>query len=242
MQPTQIPASPAHQTSVTKPMIIPPSYYVLLISLFLAAVCSLIQFRQHAFHLKIIAALLVIDLFNELLATIGLPFLKHTFHVKNNMIVYNIFVLIQFMAYAFYFFKVIQLLWFKKICIVFLLLFPLLWIISVWYVFGIYNWNSYIHVAGSAFTIIACAVFFYQLYTGDELVSLSKNTEFWIAAALFIFYTCNLPYTGMLNYLINNALNVAEDLAYVLRLLNIVMYSIIIYAFVCRQINTTKSL
>ena len=223
-------------------MPIPPSYYVLLITLMLAAGCSLIQFRLHPAHLKIIAVLLVIDLLNELLATIWFSFLRNSFHVKNNMIVYNSFVLIQFIAYALYFSRVIVFKWFKKICIVFLLLFPLLWIFSVCFVFGIYSWNSYIHVAGSTFTIIGCCIFFYQLYTRDELVSLSRNTEFWIAAALFIFYTCNLPYTGMLNYLINNALNVAEDLAYVLRLLNIVMYTLITYAFLCRQIKTTKYL
>lgn len=221
-------------------MSIPISYYILLITLFFAAGCSLIKFRLHPIHLKIFSILLIIDLFNELLATKGLHFLMDTFHVKNNLIVYNTFVLIQFTAYAIYFFEVIQFKWFKKICIAFLLLFPVLWIVTVWYVFGIYNWNSYIHVAGSAFTIIACAVFFYQLYAGDELVSLSRNTEFWITAALFIFYTSNLPYTGMLNYLISNAFNVAESLGYVLRLLNIVMYSIIIYAFLCRQIDITN--
>lgn len=222
-------------------MTIPPSYYILLITLFFAAACSLIKFRLHAVHLKIIAVLLVLDLGNELLASFGYTFLKQNFGIKNNLVIYNSFVLFQFMAYAWYFCIVIRLKWFKKFCAAFMLLFPLLWIISVLYVFGIYNWNSYIHVAGSAFTIIACAIFFYQLYTQDELVSLPTHTEFWIAVALFIFYTCNLPYTGMLNYLINNALDVAETLAFVLRLLNIVMYCILIYAFVCRLIKTMKS-
>jgi hypothetical protein len=223
-------------------MIIPVSYYVLLTALLLAAGCSLIKFRLHPAHLKLFAILLVVDLINEILATLMFPYLRSIFHLENNMIIYNSFVLLQFMVYTAYFFMIIRFKWFKGICIAFLILFPLLWIITVWYVFGIYSWNSYIHVAGSAFTIIACAVFFYQLYTGDELVSLSRNTEFWIAAALFIFYTCNLPYTGMLNYLVNNALGAAEDLGVVLRLLNIAMYSIIIYAFLCREIRTTKSL
>ena len=154
-----------------------------------------------------------------------------TFNVKNKLIVYNTFVLIQFMAYGLYFLNVIKFKCFKKVCVAFLLLFPVIWLVTVGCLLGIYKWNSYIHVAASAFTIIACSIFFYQLYTDDELVYLSRNIEFWIAAALFIFYTCNLPYTGMLNYLINNALPVAENLGYVLRLLNIVMYSLIFYAF-----------
>jgi len=223
-------------------MVIPASYYILLIMLFIAAGCSLIKFSQHPAHLKLFAILLVVDLINEVLATLTFPVLKDMFHLENNMIIYNSFVLLQFSAYAMYFFKVIQFRWFRQICIVFLISFPALWVYTILNVFGMYGWNSYIHVAGSAFTVSACAVFFYQLYSRESLVSLSTNTEFWIAAALFIFYACNLPYTGMLNYLIKNAMGAAIDLGILLRVLNIVMYSIIIYAFLCRKIKITKSL
>ncbi len=219
---------------------IPTSYYLLLISLFLAFTSSLIHFRLHPLHLRIFAVLLGLDLLNELLASFGMSYLREWFHIKNNLAIYNLFVLIEFMVYAFYFFRVIKIKWFKRVIIGFMFLFPLLWIVSVFYIFGIYGWDSYIHVVGSAFTIIACGVYFYQLYIEEELVSLGRNTEFWIAAALMIFYTCNLPYTGMLNYLITNYLNVAENLSFVLRLLNVAMYSIIIYAFLCQQIKTTK--
>lgn len=221
---------------------IPVSDYILMTTLFLAFVSSIIRFRFHPMHLKIISVLLAIDLVNELLASVGMPFLRSHFQLQGNNAIYNSFVLIEFTVYAVYFLQIIRLRSFRKIIIGFIILFPVLWIVSVFFIFRSINvWNSYIHVAGSAFTIIACAIYFYQLYTEDDVESLTRNTEFWIATALFIFYTCNLPYTGMLNYLTTNYMDVAENLSFVLQMLNIVMYSFIIYAFLCRPISTTRS-
>lgn len=221
---------------------IPFSYFVLIFSLLLAFLSSLTAFRQNPLHLKIFSMLLGIDLITELLASFGMPLLRERFNLKNNLAIYNSFVLIEFLAYAIYFYFLIRTKWFKVVIRFFLIMFPCLWLISVIYFFKIYEWNSYIHVAGSTFTIIACIVYFYQLYTQEELVSLSKNTDFWIATALLIFYLCNLPYTGMLNFLVVNYLSVAVNLAFVLRLFNIIMYSIISYAFLCRRIKITNFL
>ena len=221
---------------------IPFTYYFLLLSLLIAFICSLINFKLHPLHLKIFSILLGFDFINELLASFTMPYLRSWFNLKNNLAIYNSFVLIEFMAYAFYFFYIIQIKWFKTFIIVFIIMFPMFWIISTVYFFGIYGWDSYIHVAGSTFTIAACIVYFYQLYIEEDFASLRRNTEFWIATALFIFYLCNLPYMGMLNFLIVNYLSVAENLQVVLRLLNVVMYSIIIYAFLCRQTKIMKFL
>lgn len=217
-------------------------YRTAVAALLLAFISSLIHFRLHPLHLKIFSILLGVDFVNEFVASNGVGLLHGILSITNNSPNYNTFVLVQFMTYAFYFFSIIKFEWFRKIAIGFMWVFPLIWIFSVIFVFGIINWNSYIHVTGSTFTIIACAVFFYQLYISDETASLSKNTEFWIASALFIFYSCNLPYTGTLNYLNHTYPLVAQQLSIVLVILNIVMYSIIIYAFLCRQIKTMKSL
>jgi hypothetical protein len=219
---------------------IPVSYYFLIASLFIAFACSLINFRLHAVHLKIFSVLLGIDLLNELLASFGMSYLRAWYGLKSNLPIYNSFILVEFMMYAMFFFYIVEIKWFRKFIITFMMLFPLLWLISVFYIFGISGWNSYIQVAGSTFTILASIVFLYQLYTQEELVSLSRNTEFWISVSLLVFYICNLPYTGMLNYLIKNYEPLAVEFAHILTLLNIVMYSIIIYAFLCR-IKTTKS-
>ena len=123
----------------------------------------------------------------------------------------------------------------------FLLLYPVFWFITVFYVFGgLKYWNSYIHVVGSLFTVAVSAAYYFQLFTAPRLVKLSRHTEFWIATGLILFYACNLPYVGVLNFLIKNYFAVAKQLMVVLQLLVITMYSIFLYGYLC-QVAIKKS-
>jgi len=148
--------------------------------------------------------------------------------------------LLEFWAYGAYYRLIIQSAAMRKIIDVFLWTYPLFWAIVVFGIFGISRWNSYVSVVGSFFTILFSIAYYYQLFTQSELVRLDRSTEFWIATGLILFYTCNLPYTGMLNFLVKNYLRLATQFLYVLQILNILMYSLFIYAFLCRTI-TKKS-
>ena len=155
---------------------------------------------------------------------------------RSNVPLYNTFMLVEFWVYAFYFRWIILSTAIRKIINFFLLLFPIFWAIVVFGAFGIDKWNSYVAIIGSFFTICFSVSYYYQLFTQKDLVRLDITPEFWIATGLIIFYACNLPYVGMLNFLVKNYLLLARQLLTVLGILNIIMYSIFIYAFVCRII------
>ncbi len=106
----------------------------------------------------------------------------------------------------------------------------------MFFIFGITKWNSYVVIAGSFFIICFSAAYYYQVFTQDELARLDNSPEFWIATGLIIFYACNLPYMGMLNFLVKNYLGLAIKFLSILKILNVIMYSIFIYAFLCRII------
>lgn len=157
----------------------------------------------------------------------------------NNMRVYNPFMLIEFWAFALYFRLSTDLTWLKKVINGFLILFPVLWVVCVFFIFGFRNWNSYVSITGSAFTIFFAVTFYYELLTSQLLVKLRNMPEFWIATGLLIFYAGNLPYLGMLNYLNAQHTSTAAQLSYVLKGLNIIEYSLFTYAFICRSIATS---
>ena len=110
--------------------------------------------------------------------------------------------------------------------------------------FGISSWNSYVYIVESLFTVCLAAAFYYQLFTAPTLIRLTTSPEFWIATGLIIFYTCNLPYLGMLNFITKDYLSLAKSLLMLLQILNIIMYSLFTLAFLCTKtitISTTKS-
>ena len=221
---------------------IPFSYYILVGSLATASVIALSNFKKQRNHLKLFTILLCIDLVNELIASFGFRYLKLYFHFPNNLAVYNLFVLFEFPVYAIFFMQLITFRWFRVVAISFISGFVILWIWSFFLAFGMFAWNSYVHVAGSGFTVLLCLLYFYQVYTQEDFDNFARTTEFWIAVALFLFYVCNLPYVSLLNFLIINYPDLAFKLGIVLRILNIVMYSFIIFAYLCPKIRTMKFL
>ena len=180
--------------------------------------------------LRLLSVLLGLTVVAEFIAVDGFEVLP----IKNNMVIYNPFMLIEFCFYAIFFKMIIRLRWFKKMIDWYLILFTFFWLVNVVFIFGINAWVSYVSVVGSLFTIFFAIMYYYQILTETEVHSLTKIPEFWIATGVIIFYAGNLPYTGMLNFLIHNYKNLASQLTYVLKVLNIVMYSLFAYAYLCQ--------
>jgi 4-amino-4-deoxy-L-arabinose transferase-like glycosyltransferase len=162
---------------------------------------------------------------------------------KSNIPVYNIVLLIEFTGYALFFNRILTIRWLKRVTAYFLIIFLLFWFVSVFIVFGIFNWNSYVYVIGSLFTICLAICYYYQLIKSSDINSLKRNSEFWISTGLIIFFATNLPYMGMYNFLTVNYPDLANNFGTLLLVLNIIMYSMFAYAFLCRiRINTEKLL
>ena len=117
------------------------------------------------------------------------------------------------------------------------------WFYSVFFVFGLHNWNSHIIVIGSLFTVAISAAYYYQLFTHKTLIKVQRHPEFWIATGMILFYACSLSYVGVLNYLIKNYTVLATELLVVLQVLVSIMYLIFLYAYICQinQISTRSS-
>ena len=206
---------------------------VLAISL----ICFYLSFRyNYSKHLKILSVLIAVTFIVEWFAVFGI---KKIFHYNNNTEIYNVFMLVEFWVFAYYYKLLFQSKLLQKIAAWFLYIFPVFWFIVVFFVFGISAWNSYLIVAGSFFTVCFSAAYYYELFTSPKLVKLTSTPEFWIATGMIIFYTCELPYMGMLNFLVEHFLSLARNLLPVLTILATVMYLFFIYAYIC-GISTKK--
>ena len=202
----------------------------------IAFLASLNSFRLgFPFHLKIFSLLLGCDFLVE----VSCNFLVRPLHFHSNVPLYNIFMIVEFWTYGWFFSRLLDSPVLKKFIGYYLVLLPIYWVIVVFVVFGIGNWNSYMSITGSLFTVCMAAAFYYQLFTAPSLIRLTGSTEFWIATALIVFYACNLPYLGMLNFITVKYRPLAQQLLLVLQFLNIIMYSLFTIGFLCR-IRTMK--
>jgi hypothetical protein len=210
--------------------------YIYITIVIISFLCSLISFRLHyPFHLKLFSVFLGITALTEITAN----FLLTPLHLNSNYPVYNIFLVIQFPFLAFYFKQVITSKAFRKGINTFFLCYPVLWLVIILFVYGLNKWNSYGIMAGDLFVIAFAGRYLYELFTAEQLISFRKNSEFWIAIAIIFYSCCELPIMGILNFLVRDWNNTLKLLT-ILQLLNIIMYSIFIYAYLCRIKSTGK--
>jgi len=160
---------------------------------------------------------------------------------KTNAQIYNCFMLVQYLAFAYYFQQIVQLPWVRKTIQGFLYLYPVFWFFLVFFVFKPNEWNSYIYMIGGVFTILWAVAYCYELLSADEPVLLRYCSEFWVAIGLLFFYVCGVPYMGMFNFLTQYQNDLAKLLKIPLQISNIVMYSLFTYAFICQLTATKRS-
>jgi hypothetical protein len=208
--------------------------YLYIVFIFVAFLSSLWAYRLDILHYKIIAAVVTLDLVLE----IGANWLAARHH--SNIWVYNLALLEEFWLYALYYKLIIKYRWARRLIHGYLFLLPVIWLLSTVLLIGISQWNSYLSIAGSLFTVLLSGIYYHQMFTADKLVPLRTSFEFWIATALILFFVCSLPFFGMLHYLTVILRRLAQKGISPLQIINILFYSIVTYAFLCR-ISIRKS-
>lgn len=205
--------------------------YTYLSILLLCFLCSLISFKLHyPSHLKLFSLLIGAAVISEFFAYFG----PRIWGYKNNMPVYNIYHIFEFCGAAYFYKLIIHTKKMQKAIIAFLIAYPVYWAVNVFFIHGIGDWNSNIEIVGGVFTVFLAATYCYRLFISDEPIRFSTCSEFWISVATIIYYSTMLPITGMFYYLTAHFATLALHLTEYLQVANILMYSLIIYAYLCR--------
>jgi hypothetical protein len=213
--------------------------YFYLASITIFTIIGFIKFRHsQPVHFKGIILMMPYILLTEICAAIFRNLIKY----ENIMLQYSIIMLIEFLVYAYFFKQIIISKLVKKMILIFMFVFPVFWCISVFFIFKSRDWNSYVFLTGGTFTIVWALIYCYQLLISVEDNSISGNGEFWIALGIIIFYSCEVPFMGLFNFLKENYPSLIVDFQAGLQIINIIMYSLFTYAFLCKKTNTTKYL
>jgi hypothetical protein len=108
--------------------------------------------------------------------------------------------------------------------------------ILIYYFFiqNISRFSSTTYAVGSLLITIFCIYYFYELFQSSKSLNLARQPIFWICAGLLFFYCCSFPIFGLLNYLNRAPSIIQKNIAVILVLLNVFLYSSFTIAFLCR--------
>lgn len=207
--------------------------YIYTSTVGVAFLVSLVSFRfNYEWYLKFFSILLGLTFFVEVLTIVMI----NLAHVQSTQWVYNIFIPVEFVCYGYFFLLILKTRWIRQL--VWALIIGCLagGVATTFLVFHFHKWNSYQAIAAALFTIVFAVSYYYELFISDVRFELRSKPEFWIATGMIIFYSCQLPFLGTVNYLVKTSMNLALSLLNVLRCIDILMYLIFCYAFLCRII------
>ena len=119
-------------------------------------ICVLLYRALKSSSLRYFLPFLLLTLFVEMLGY---------WSIKNgvrNYMMFNVFTTIEFLFYAFLFFKNFKLKIFKKIALFFIPLYIVAVAINLLFIQGTNNFHTYTFLLGSLFIVTFCCLFFYE--------------------------------------------------------------------------------
>jgi hypothetical protein len=160
-------------------------------------------------------------------------YMARKLHV-NNLWLYNIYTLIEFIFLAYFYSLVIRSEKVKNSIKYFLFFYPLIFLGNCFFIQGLYTFNTYSYLSGLAFLLFLIIVYFREILLSADKIILTREPLFYIGIAFFLFFVIEIPYTILLPYFVKYDLDVAMALIWVIKILNIVLYVLLTIAYLCR--------
>jgi len=150
----------------------------------------------------------------------------------SNDIIYNIFTLVSFLFYFFWFYKILE----KRKWLFYLLLTAFVLVFCYELSTKSPMINLYLHpiIVGSFCILILTISYFVELLNANSIVSFAHSQKFWIVTGLFSFYIGLIPLL-----LFHSSIDYGGNFySIVITVLNAVLYGCIFKSFVCLEKKT----
>ena len=162
-------------------------------------------------------------------------YLNHSGHNDLKVGLYNYFVIpLEILFFSWLFYMEFREKKYRRVSLLMGCIYVVTWLLEMFVISKGNNWwvQSFSYTVGIIVLIVQLLLFLFILATGDDILYIRSNMMFWVCLGLFIFYFCTLPFFGMGNYLFNHFKNIYFGYAYAIYILNYIMYSLFITAFI----------
>ena len=221
------------------------AHYIYLIPLLVSSLYSIKSFRQEwAKPYKAFSVFLMATFLLEILAISWKLSLHQTSYwgfSKSNLWIYNLYFVPQYLFYLIFYSSVLK----SEI------LNKMKWLIfGLYFIFSVVNMvfiqtmdqlDTYNIIFGGVIVIMCSAKYFVQEFNGTMTNQVKSEPLFWISLGSLMFHCVSLPYFIFINYLSRTDLSLAIVLFNILLVLNILMYSFYLIAFLCNSPTRKRS-
>ncbi|PID69626.1 MAG: hypothetical protein CSA39_01180 [Flavobacteriales bacterium] len=142
--------------------------------------------------------------------------------IKYNSFIFNILYFLVYPMLFLIYYKSLSTSNYKKIIVLFFVLFLIVSIINWVFIQDILTaWSKYPDVLGSLFLTICIIFYFIELLQSEKIIRFQRSVPFWINVGLLVYYTSTIPFTVVADslkfgdatqrklYLINYVLSIA---------------------------------
>lgn len=204
-------------------------YYLIIVFLGGLLGCFFLFFKKDSpVYLKAFGPFLLITLIVDALGVYLSSKATHTLYI------YNLFSIVEACFYLWVLKNVIKDPLIRKVLFYTLIIFPALCIINMLFIQKFRSFNSITYALGCLLIIFFSIYFFFELFKVQHSVKLSADPAFWICTALLFFYSCTFPLFVASNFLNSIPLVIKKNATVIITLLNVLLYSLFIIAFLCR--------
>ncbi|SEO51013.1 hypothetical protein SAMN05428947_102621 [Mucilaginibacter sp. OK283] len=153
---------------------------------------------------------------------------------KSNLWIYNIFLTIQLLFYAGFYYRLITADKIKKAIRYGILPLAGFGIFNFFYIQSPGVLNSYSIIPYYFTFVIFALVFFHQVLHDKQIIVLHSHPAIWISLGTFIYYSVSLPFCIFLPYLVSHNPALAFSLFKINMAFDTLMYSFYLISFLCK--------
>ena len=214
-------------------------YYFYLLPLFLSFLSSLSSFRlDWPKPFRWFCIFLLATLTTEIFAVLWKYQLHHTSwwnYSFNNLWIYNLYLLPQYLFYIYFFSSIVNLRFVK------VLRFPMAFLlcsvaaVDLFWGRQLFLVNYFTIITANFIVIFFSVSYFVQLMRASGVIRLAREPAVWISIGAFIFHLGSLPCFILLNYLSSGNVVLSLSLFRIIIVLNTLMYTLYSIAFICTK-------
>ena len=206
-----------------------------LIALSVAIPVGMITYRKsNPGYLRIFPFFLLLTLLTELLGEL------YQDPGKNNIIIFNLFTILEFSFYLFFFKSVIPSNSIKKAISITQIFLPIICLVNVFFIQGRNVFHTHTYTISCIVMVVYGIIYFYQLFNQEKKINLLREPAFWVSIDIVFFFISAFSIMGALNYISTLSHKMSYLLQSVFHMLNVLFYCLFIIAFLCQK-NILKS-
>ena len=204
-------------------------FYLIPISAGITFLISLTTFIPPTarFYLRLLCLYLLLDCIVETYTS------YQALHRQNTQLVNSLSSTVSFVLYIYILREIIHNPKARKALLYCLLIFPLISVVNI-FLIQKYVYQSITYSLGCLLIVAFSIYYFWELFQRKTYVNLAREPAFWICSGLLFFSACSFPVYAFLNLLQNLGPTVSRVMAFLMDLVNILLYLSFTIAFLCR--------